>query len=163
MTKESYERLIKRFENGKAAAALNALDKTLTALVYVSYPSLLFYLFLFSREKLLKSVLVPAIMLIFVSALRKIIDRPRPYYAFNVKPVIKKEKTGESMPSRHIFSVFMIALTFLYCIPVLSIPMLLVGVILAAVRVLGGVHYPSDVLVGAAIGIISGIIGFFVI
>lgn len=67
------------------------------------------------------------------------------------------------MPSRHIFSVFMIAMTFLYVKPVLSIPLFVVGVLLCAVRVIGGVHYLSDVLVGAAIGIASGILGYFVL
>lgn len=164
MTKESYEKLLKPFkENKTAATALNALDKTLTALIYISYPCLLFYLLLFCREKLIKSVLVPAIMLVLVSILRKIINRPRPYAAFNTEAVIKKDKQGESMPSRHAFSVFIIAMTFLYCFGALSIPVFAVGVILGAVRIFGGVHYPSDIAAGAAIGIISGLIGFFVL
>ena len=164
MTKESYEKLLRPFKKNKAAAtALNILNKTLTAFVYVSYPSLLFYLLLFEREKLIKAVLVPAIMLVLVSVLRKIIDRPRPYCAFNTEPVIKKEKQGESMPSRHIFSVFIIAMTFLYAVPLLSVPLFAAGVILGTVRVLGGVHYPSDILAGAAIGLAFGAIGFFVI
>ena len=164
MTKESYEKLLKPFKKNKAAAtALNIVNKTLTAFVYVSYPSLLFYLFLFEREKLIKSVLVPAIMLAVVSALRKIIDRPRPYSAFNTESVIKKEKQGESMPSRHTFSVFIIAMTFLYTIPMLSVPLFAAGIILGTVRILGGVHYPSDILAGAAIGLVFGAVGFFVV
>ena len=67
------------------------------------------------------------------------------------------------MPSRHIFSVFVIAMTFLYINPYLSLPFFFIGAVLALARVAGGVHYPSDVLVGAAIGILSGIIGYFVI
>ena len=31
------------------------------------------------------------------------------------------------------------------------------------VRVIGGVHFPRDVLVGAAVGILAGVIGFYVI
>ena len=34
------------------------------------------------------------------------------------------------------------------------------GIILAIVRVLGGVHFPRDVVVGAMIGILFGMIGF---
>ena len=35
---------------------------------------------------------------------------------------------------------------------------MVVGVGLAAVRVLGGIHYPVDVLVGAACGLVAGLI-----
>ena len=37
------------------------------------------------------------------------------------------------------------------------------GAALACVRVIGGVHFPRDVLVGAAVGILAGVIGFYVL
>ena len=37
------------------------------------------------------------------------------------------------------------------------------GVLLAVVRVVGGVHFPRDVLCGAAIGILCGAVGFFLL
>lgn len=163
MTKESYEKISQPFKNSKrAVSAINIINKALTALVYISYPTLLFYLALFEREKLIKSVFVPAIMLVFVSILRKLINRPRPYSSLEIEPIIKKEKQGESMPSRHIFSVFMIAMTFLYVNPLWSVFLFITGIILGAIRIIGGVHYPSDILVGALIGIVSGLLGFFV-
>ncbi len=67
------------------------------------------------------------------------------------------------MTSRLIFSVFVIAMTLLYINSVLSAPFFFIGTVMAFVRIAGGVHYPSDVLVGAAIGIVSGIIGYYVI
>ena len=33
-----------------------------------------------------------------------------------------------------------------------------IGVLIALIRVIGGVHYPSDVLAGAIIGILAGLI-----
>lgn len=164
MTKQCYDRISKPFKSSKTViSAINIINRALTLFVYISYPSLLLYLALFGREKLIKSVLVPAMMLVFVSVLRKIINRPRPYTALDIEPIIKKEKQGESMPSRHIFSVFMIAMTFLYVCPLWSLAFFVTGIVLGIIRVIGGVHYPSDILVGALIGILSGVVGFFVI
>ncbi len=72
-------------------------------------------------------------------------------------------KDGESFPSRHVFSVFVIAMAFYYtCVPV-GVVLTVFGVLMAAVRVAGGVHFPRDVAAGAAVGIVSGVLGFFVI
>ena len=39
---------------------------------------------------------------------------------------------------------------------------LILGVLLAVIRVIGGVHFPRDVAAGAAIGILVGILGFYI-
>ena len=65
------------------------------------------------------------------------------------------------MPSRHIFSMFMIAMGWLVFWPPMGWTLLVVGVLLAVIRVLGGVHFPRDVLVGALCGIIAGLLGFW--
>ena len=77
--------------------------------------------------------------------------------------MIKKDTKGKSMPSRHVFSIFVIAVTvFYFCHPA-GIVLGAAGVIMAAARVAGGVHFPADVAVGAAAGIVSGIAGFWLI
>lgn len=164
MTENTYNKFSAPFRrNEKYIRVLNLVNLILTVTVYIAYPSLLLFVLIADIEKLLRCILVPAVMFVCVSVLRKIINRPRPYEKLEISPLIKKDKKGESMPSRHVFSVFMIATAFLYVLPALSIPLFIIGVLLSAVRIIGGVHYPSDILVGAAIGIISGIIGFFVI
>lgn len=164
MTENTYNKISAPFRrNEKYIRVLNLVNFILTVTVYIAYPSLLLFVLIADIEKLLRCILVPAVMFVCVSVLRKIINRPRPYEKLKISPLIKKDKKGESIPSRHVFSVFMIATAFLYVLPALSIPLFIIGVLLSAVRIIGGVHYPSDILVGAAIGIISGIIGFFVI
>jgi len=163
MTSEQYKRISAPFRKSRDSVLyFNLLNTVLTVTVYIAYPSLLAYLFFSDRTRLLRCILIPAGMLLFVSGLRRVINRPRPYEALNIRPLINKDKKGQSMPSRHIFSVFMIAMTFLYVKPILSIPLFVIGVLLCAVRVIGGVHYLSDVLVGAAIGLLSGVLGYFV-
>lgn len=164
MTKERYEDIIGRIEKKQGVAeGLRLLNAILTVTVYISYPALCLYLLIFRRELLLRCVLVPGIMFVCVSLLRRIINRSRPYEKLGFTPVIFKDKKGQSMPSRHVFSVFIIAMTFLYVFPPISIVFFAIGLVMAVVRVLGGVHYLSDVLVGAVIGIASGIIGYYII
>lgn len=163
MTSSQYRKISAPFRKNKnSVLGFNLLNTVLTIIVYIAYPSLLAYLAFSDRTKLFRCVLIPAGMLLFVSGLRRVINRPRPYETLNIRPLINKDKKGQSMPSRHIFSVFMIAMTFLYVKPVLSIPLFIIGVLLCAIRVIGGVHYLSDVLVGAAIGLLSGLLGYFV-
>ena len=164
MTKEQFESItsfVKSHRN--AEKILKAVNLILTLTVYVAYPALCLWLLFFSRERLLRCVLVPGIMFVLISAARRLINRPRPYEKLGFVPIITKDKRGQSMPSRHVFSVFVIAMTFLYINPWLSLPFFLIGIILCTVRILGEVHYPSDVIVGAAIGLVSGFVGYFII
>ena len=77
---------------------------------------------------------------------------------YDFKPIIEKNKKGESMPSRHVFSAFIIGMAFLY---IGEIPLGIIGLIIAIVRVISGVHFPKDVIVGALVGILCGAVGFF--
>ena len=49
-----------------------------------------------------------------LSVVRKIINAPRPYEKFDMPPVLEKDTKGKSFPSRHVFSVFIIAMTIFY-------------------------------------------------
>lgn len=62
----------------------------------------------------IRIVAVTAVSFIGVSYFRKKFDAPRPYTVYNYEPIIKKEKEGNSFPSRHVFSAFVIATTFIY-------------------------------------------------
>ncbi len=114
---------------------------------------------------LLYAVAVPALSFILVSLLRRAINAPRPYEVFNAQPVIAKDTLGKSFPSRHTFSIFIIGMTFYACCPLTwSGPAILaLGCVLGTIRVLAGVHFPRDVIAGAAAGILCGIIGFWVL
>ena len=60
------------------------------------------------------------------------------------------------MPSRHVFSSTIIAMSALSLSPWFGFILLFLTALLALVRVLGGVHYPKDVLVGYACGLLVG-------
>ena len=68
-----------------------------------------------------------------------------------------------ALPSRHVFSVFIIAATIFYVHPSAGILLGLLGVVLAVLRVIGGVHEPRDVIAGALAGILCGVLGYYVL
>lgn len=110
-----------------------------------------------------KLVLTPLTSFVLVSVIRKCIDARRPYEKYDIKPLFNKATKGESMPSRHVFSITIIAMCWLYVsVPVGSVLLVLVAV-MAASRVLAGVHFVRDVAAGFIVGIACGIIGLWLI
>lgn len=87
-------------------------------------------------------------------------QRPRPFvtYADSVNK-IAGYTSAISFPSAHTYASFAVAITILlYGHKRLGWVMLALAVIIAISRVATGVHYPSDVIGGALIGIFSGIL-----
>ena len=110
-----------------------------------------------------KLILTPFTSFILVSVIRKCIDAKRPYEKYNIKPLFVKDTKGESMPSRHVFSITIIAMCWLYVSVPVGIIMLMLVAIMAASRVLAGVHFVKDVVAGFTVGIICGIAGLWII
>ena len=164
MTKEQYikitEPLRKDPEKTKRIVSMNQI---LTGVVFTVYPLYLIVLYAEKDPKLMKAILVPAISFVLVTVFRKIVNAPRPYEKFEIPPVIEKETKGKSFPSRHVFSVFIIAVTIFCSHTGPGILIGLIGVAMAIIRVLGGVHEIRDVVAGALVGLVCGILGFYII
>lgn len=143
--------------------SLNVLDKLITAITFLCYPLLLGYLFLNKSDLLIPAVLVPGVSFTVVTVFRRLYNSKRPYEVYSFEPVISKNTLGKSFPSRHVFSIFIIGMTFMQVQVDLGIWFMLLGVLLAVIRVFGGVHFIKDVTVGAAAGIILGAIGYYVV
>lgn len=156
-------------ENDGLAKGIHRANKLCTGVMYLAYPILLLYLFFFGRYSsyfsFKKALLVPAISFMLLSAVRKLINRPRPYEVFDLPPIIKKDTKGNSFPSRHVFSATIIAMTFLLMSPWswLGVLFLLVSIALAVVRVVSGVHFISDVIAGIVVAVVAAVFGYLVI
>ncbi len=96
---------------------------------------------------------------IFVSVLRAALNKPRPYELYDFYEIKPGEREGKSFPSRHCFSAFVIATLSLAVSPLSAIGVFILGITIATCRVLCGIHFIRDVVVGALIGIAIGGIG----
>ncbi len=111
-------------------------------------------------------LLLAGVPFLFVSLFRHYFSAPRPYeiYDFAVLGIAPpKEKCGHSFPSRHVFSAFLIGMLLFSASPILGGVVLFFGAALAACRVLLGIHFLRDCIAGAAIGLLSGGLGIFLI
>lgn len=169
MNEAQYESWTKRFrEDPRGRKLLCNANDLLTLIGYVSYLILLVVCLVAGVMgdwlQLLKVVLIPGISFALVTIARNVINEPRPYEVLDIKPLIGKDTPGKSMPSRHAFSIFMIAFSWIVPgYPVIVVILTLVGVALAIIRVLGGVHYPRDVIVGSLCAVVIAVVFYIVL
>lgn len=138
-------------------------NRIVTGAVYLLYPALLVLLYVNKNDGLVPAIVIPGISFVLLSIFRDRLNKPRPYEVFDIQPVIQKRTRGHSFPSRHIFCMFLIAVTVFYFYPLAGLLIGLVGLALAVNRVMGGVHFVKDVIAGALWGIGCGILGFYII
>lgn len=108
-------------------------------------------------------ILVPMMGFLAVTIMRKFINAPRPYTLYNITPIIHKSKACESFPSRHTFSITIIAMAILYYNLPLGAVMLVLAVVLGITRVIAGVHFVKDVTAAWTIAVVWGIVGLWII
>ena len=164
MTAETYEKMTRRLRKRPGAGrCIERCNRVLTAVTYAAYALLIITEFFAERAVFWRVFLVPAAGFAAVTVFRKLINAKRPYEVLKIEPLIRRNKEGESFPSRHAFSIFMVAMAAGYVWTAAGILFLSLGVLLAVTRVVGGVHFPRDVIAGAAIGICWGLVGFYII
>lgn len=136
------------------------LEKKAPMAVMFVYYSLLVYLLLSCNIKVILYTAIPFATLGAVTVLRNILNKPRPFDELDIKP-IAEHSSGYSFPSRHASSAFIIAMAILYINKPLGFVTLIMAIIVCLTRIFSGIHYPSDVAVGAFIGLITGYIIYF--
>ncbi len=160
MTEQKYKKMIECIKDKKTAfALLEFLYKRLPVLVLLCYPVMLLVKALQGFDKDFWLMLcVPAGVLVAVTAVRKLIDRQRPYEKFMTPPLFDRDGKRQSFPSRHTASAFIIAMSGFVLNMWLGIALLTVACVIGATRVLSGVHYITDVLAGAILSVVVGIV-----
>lgn len=161
MDKNTYERISNPIKNHPyGEKILRAINKIATTSVYITYPFFLLKLAIERDLKFWKVLFIPMISFLLLSVFRKYKNAPRPYEILEISPIIDKNTKGNSFPSRHVFSAFVIAMTLYYISAPVGVLLLFIGTLVGLVRVVGGVHFPKDVIAGAVFGILCGIIGW---
>ena len=144
-----------------------SLLKWTNRLVTLLMPLLYFYVLWEAYLKASKTwivlayLLVPATGFIILSVIRKRMNWPRPYELGTFPPLLNREGKGSSMPSRHVFSAAIISTVAWGVHPLLSFLGLSLALLLAGVRVLAGVHFVRDVVVGFLSAILWGFFWFY--
>ena len=164
MTQEAYIRMTNATRS--AVSRLPGGEKLLrlpTLVCAGAYMLALLHLMLARDIRLVRALLVPAACFILCTILRPLIGRQRPYDRFGAEPVGRYVRgKGKSMPSRHTASAAAIACAVIAAFP--SVPcaaaMLLLCAMIAALRVLSGQHYISDVLAALALSFVLSAIGY---
>lgn len=161
MTAEGYNKIAAWFRARPACLKLlKAGCRYLPVPLYAGYPALLLFLAFTGDARFWKVLLIPAAVLVFITALRKLVNAKRPYEVLGIDPLVHKEKKGNSFPSRHVASASVIAAAFWYVHPALGITAGVLAAFIAVLRPLAGVHFPRDVIAGAAIALLLSVPAF---
>ena len=109
------------------------------------------------RSWLLARVAVTIVVAELASGLLKLwIGRDRPPLADPApEPIVSLPVTG-SLPSGHATVAFACATALALPVPRLAVPLYVLAALIAFSRVYTGVHYPLDILAGAALGVVLG-------
>ena len=141
---------------------LRAFNRFMTIVMPMIYLTMLATTYLQQGlgKQVLIYVFIPASGFVILSLLRKKINAPRPYEVWEIVPLLDRDSPGQSMPSRHVFSATIISMACLHASLTMGMICLILSAFLGLVRVLGGVHYPKDVVVGYICGLVWGVIFF---
>ena len=142
---------------------MRIFNRMMTVLMPVAYVTLLGTNFISKGlgKEFATYIMVPAVGFVLLTLVRKWINQPRPYETWGIVPLLDKDSSGNSMPSRHVFSATIISMACLHANLPVGLVLLITSALLGLVRVLGGVHYPKDVLVAWGLGILWG--GLFLV
>jgi len=144
--------------NGFGGTSLTILLKIISFLGRETLWMLLmvFYLFIYYDSFLFSNI--SAIFLVgvlIIAPIKKLIDRDRPFEALNNIEVLEREPTSRSFPSWHSYNIVSQGLFFVLLLnsPMMVIIAAILMIFVSFSRIQLGVHYPTDVICGAFIGI----------
>ena len=160
---EWYDHIAGKIENRPILLSLlrtfNRFMVVVMPIVYLTLLTTIYFREGFGKQVLMY-VFIPASGFVILSFLRKKINAPRPYEEWDIKPLLDRDSPGQSMPSRHVFSATIISMACLHASLTMGMICLTLSALLGLVRVLGGVHFPKDVLVGYICALVWGVIFF---
>lgn len=142
----------------------------ITVILFTKFGPLLFILFFISlwfskvgnRVENRQIVLFAFTIAFITLGIDKIIElslfRPRPFVDHSVTMLVEKAVTSPSFPSNHTAGSFALAIPLFWKSRKIGTILLGFAGLMALSRIFSGVHYPTDVLMGAFIAIVISVI-----
>ena len=123
---------------------------------------ILIILFLSKKTRLMATAAVGSVILgrlIITEIIKRLYFSSRPYIVLEgVKKLITENKDYQSFPSGHVVIFFSIATAIYLFNKKWGIISFVIAILVAIARIFVGVHWPSDILGGAVVGIFSGVL-----
>ena len=151
------------YNSHRLSLALKLISHLASLASVAAFIYMFFALWYESFFSVLRLCLVCGVPFLLVTLLRRFIDAPRPYELYDFYILPPKDRRGRSFPSRHAYSAFSIGTCLCYLSPMAGAALLTLAALLCVARVLLGIHFIRDVLAGAAIGVISALVGALII
>lgn len=128
---------------------------------YLSFLIILVSLILLLKKKSKKNLLFVLLSIFSAEVLTLIISfslrRIRPYVLFKSVP-ISDPLVYFSFPSSHATVLFALSVAFLFIKKKWGIVFVFSSILVCIARVLGGMHFPADILMGASIGTLFAVL-----
>ncbi|MCW3488798.1 phosphatase PAP2 family protein [Dethiobacter alkaliphilus] len=141
---------------GKITVLVTKLSSKVFYVIYLAFVLLLVW----QRDMRIVPFLAgPAAALLLTGELRRVFCRPRPFVELGIESLVEHAADG-SFPSKHAMSAFVIGMSVWYLSTWAGIFVLALAGLTGLSRVMVGVHFPSDILLGAVIGVLASVAAF---
>ena len=152
--------------HGKRSAWLDWLMLAFTQLGNFIFAMILtVVLFLSGNHTLAYELVLGSMMLgLIVTTMKILIHRTRPYIKLENIRIIGSRASGQSFPSGHTSQAFFLAtlLSHYFGIGMYTGALYMLAALVGLTRIYVGMHYPRDVLGGAMIGTVWGLLGVII-
>lgn len=104
------------------------------------------------RQVAFSAALAVTFSVLLFMCVKNLIGRPRPFESWNALTCLMAPPDKFSFPSGHTMTAFAVWGSLFIGLPALSYLYLVIAILIGLSRVFLGLHYPTDVLVGAVLG-----------